>query len=319
LPEWLVERGLGETRAALIHGGAIIEARIELEDVSRAGSIVAARLVSGGRNAIARDDQGAEYILPGGAPGVTEGAEFSIEITREAVPGCEPWKRPRARMTSEERRPAPLLAERIGGRELIFPAPRDELADVGWNELIDEARSGLVSFPGGELRVSPTPAMTLIDVDGHLEPEDLAIRGSTEAGRAIRRLDIGGSIGIDLPTTNGKAARKSAGDAIDEHLPQPFERTAINGFGFVQIVRPRARPSLIELALDGASFEARALMRRAARGSPGAKRLVAHPAVVRLLHDRPAWIDALSRHVGGPIGLRPDPALPMSGGYAEVA
>ena len=113
--------------------------------------------------------------------------------------------------------------------------------------------------------------MTLIDVDGFLPAGELALRGAAEAARAIRRLDIGGSIGIDLPTVGSKAARQEAAAAIDAALPQPFERTAVNGFGFVQIVRPRGRASLVELAQDRAPFEARALLRRAAFETAGPK------------------------------------------------
>ena len=131
----------------------------------------------------------------------------------------------------------------LKGRELSLPNSTDELGCAGWSDLIDEARGGLVQFDGGELRISVTPAMTLIDVDGYLDPQELAIRGAGEAAKAIRRLDIGGSIGIDLPTSGSKAARQAAAAAIDAHLPQPFERTAVNGFGFVQIVRPRSRAS----------------------------------------------------------------------------
>jgi hypothetical protein len=159
--------------------------------------------------------------------------------------------------------------------------------------------------------------MTLIDVDGYLQPEELARRGAAEAAKAIRRLDVGGSIGIDLPTTGSKTARQAAAAAIDEHLPQPFERTAVNGFGFVQIVRPRLRASLVELAQDRAAFEARALLRRAAFEPAGAKRLAAHPAVIAMLDAKPDWLDALARQLGGAISLRADASLGMSGGYAE--
>ena len=210
-----------------------------------------------------------------------------------------------------------------------MPASDDGLSDPvawtaaelpqAWNDLIEEARSGIVRFAGGELRISPTPAMTLIDVDGSLPPDELAVRGAAEAAQAIRRLDIGGSIGIDLPTATGKAARRQAAAAIDANLPLPFERTAVNGFGFVQLVRPRRRASLLELAQDRAPFEARALLRRLAAEPPGPKRLVAHPAVVAALEARPEWLDALARQVGGAVSLRPDPALPISGGYAERA
>ncbi|MFL6727106.1 MAG: ribonuclease [Sphingomicrobium sp.] len=317
MPEWLVGRGIGETRAALVEDDEIIEARIELEDAVPAGSVVTAKLISGGRNAIAVAGDGFEYLLPKGAPGVTEGASLTIEVTREAIPGAEPWKRPLAKVSTAAATAVPLLADRLSAREIVIPGGRDELGEAGWDELIDQARTGIVSFAGGELRISPTPAMTLIDVDGHLPPDQLAILGAAEAARAIRRLDIGGSIGFDLPTAGSKATRIKAAEAIDTNLPQPFERTAVNGFGFVQIVRPRHRASLIELAQDRAPFEARALLRRAALEAAGAKRLVAPPGVISVLQQRADWVERLSQQLGGAIGLRADPALPMSGGYAE--
>jgi len=310
LPEWLIERGIGETRAAFIEDDEITEARIELDGLVRAGSVIAARLTQAAKPTIAIAGA-SEFLLPRGAPSVSEGGALNIEITREAIPGAEPWKRPLARATDESVGDAPPLGARAAGR--------DELGAAGWDDLIEQARSGTVQFAGGELRISPTPAMTLIDVDGYLPPDELAVLGAAEAARAIRRLDIGGSIGIDLPTAGSKAARQAAAAAIDEHLPQPFERTAVNGFGFVQIVRPRARPSLVELAQDHASFEARALLRRASFDTPGAKCLVAHPAVIAALDTKADWLDALARQVGGAVSLRAVASLPMSGGYAENA
>ncbi len=311
MPEWLIERGIGETRYARIDGDEIVEARIELDGVIAAGNIVSARLLNAGaRNAVARDGDGNEYLLPAGAPGVTEGAQLNIEVMREAIPGAEPWKRPLAKLTDDPPREGSEVAGRL--------ARRGEFGEAGWDDLIDEARTGTIRFGGGELRITPTAAMTLIDVDGALPPEELALCGATAAAKAIRRLDIGGSIGIDLPTTSGKAARQQAAAAIDAHLPQPFERTAVNGFGFVQIVRPRRRASLLELAQDRAAFEARALLRRAAFEGCGARTLVAHPAVIAVLEGHYDWLDALARQLGGEIGLRADASLAISGGYAEA-
>jgi ribonuclease G len=320
LPEWLVELGIGETRAALVYAGEIVEARIALDGTVLVGTVLAARLIDGGtngRNAIARDERGTEYLLPRGAPGVSQGGALNVEVVREAIPGVEPWKRPLGNWTEAAPAQPPKLAQRLNARDLPFPAPRDELGEAGWDDLIEQGRSGIVRFAGGELRISATPAMTLIDVDGSLALDELAVTGATEAAKAIRRLDISGSIGIDLPTTSGKAARQSAAAAIDEHLPQPFERTAVNGFGFVQIVRPRNRASLIELAQDRAAFEARALLRGSAFEAAGPKTLVAHPAVAAVLDSNPQWMASLSRQAGGEIGLRAEPAVPISGGYAE--
>lgn len=314
--EWLIERGIGESRAVLVEGGEIVEARIELEGAVRAGSVIRARLANtgiGGRNAIAIGEGGAEYMLPRGAPGVTQGATLAIEVTRETIPGAEPWKLPLARVIDK----AVMAAPRLSGSEAAFPVSRNKLTAVGWDDLVDQARTGIVLFAGGELRISPTPAMTLIDVDGYLAPDELAVLGAAEAARAIRRLDIGGSIGIDLPTVGNRSARQAAARAIDAAFPQPFERTAVNGFGFVQIIRPRTRPSLVELAQDRMPFEARDLLRRAAQEGPGAKRLVAHPAVISFLDDRRDWMDTLARQVGGAIELRADATVPMSAGYAE--
>lgn len=324
MPEWLIERGIGETRGALVEGGDIIEARVELEGTIPAGAIIEARLVGAGmhgRKGIARTTGGTEYLLPYVPRELTEGQKLCIEVSRPVIPGPEPWKRALAKAT----RHGPTRGRSLAGqlrkageevRELTFPAPEDEL--LGWNDLIEEARNGVVSFAGGELRISPTPAMTLIDVDGYLPPEELAVLGAAEAARAIRRLDIGGSMGIDLPTVGSKSVRQKAGEAIDAALPQPFERTAVNGFGFVQIVRPRARASLIELAQDRASFEVRSLLRRIAFEPVGAKRIVAHSALVALLEGKPDWVEALARQVGGVIELRADPTLPMSCGYVEA-
>jgi hypothetical protein len=314
LPDWLIERGIGEIRYALLDGGEIVEARVLLDGAVAAGTVLRAALKRVGRPAVATVGD-AEYLLPAGAPGFTEGHAITIEVTREAIPGAEPWKRPLARIGEGDAR-AGQLPE---GTLLPFPSPDHRLERLGWSDLLDEARAGTVEFAGGSLRVSVTPAMTLIDVDGILPPPQLARAGVRAAVRAILRHGIGGSIGIDLPTVDGKSVRKQVDDAVDECLPKPFERTAMNGFGFVQIVRPRRHASLFELAEDRASFEARALLRHATLGSAGPKTLVGHPAVIALIERQSAWLAALEHQVGGRVGLRADAGLAMSGGYAEPA
>ena len=293
----------------LVEDGAIIEARILRHDITPAGTILAARLIENGPLSVARAGE-QEYLLPRRAPGVTQGAMLTIEVTREALAGAEPWKRPLARVTDA----APAPAPEVVGVSVPFPSPFDPLEAAGWSDVIEEARSGIVAFPGGELRVALTPAMTLIDVDGHLPPEQLALAGAAAAARTIRRHGISGSIGIDLPTISGKVVRQAVAEAVDAILPAPFERTAMNGFGFLQIVRPRRWANLFELAADRPAFEARALLRRAARET-GATELVAHPALIATL--KPEWIDLLSTQVGGAVSLRADPACRMAAGYAH--
>ena len=312
LPDWLAERGIGETRMVRIEGGEIVAARILVDGIVPAGAILEARLTRAGKPAIAIAG-GQEFVLRDGAGAATEGQDIAIEVMRETIPGAEPWKRPLAQLSSEAARAAEFEAE-----DIPFPAPFDQLEDAGWFDLIEEARSGIVAFAGGALRISPTPAMTLIDVDGNLPTFELAIAGAKAAARAIVRHGIGGSIGIDLPTVQGKEQRTAIGAAVDKVLPNPFERTAVNGFGFLQIIRPRRHASLFELAADRAAFEARVLLRQAAR-EKGAIRLAAHPAVQAVIEANPDWIALLSRQVGGPVSLRADARRPMSGGHAEKA
>jgi hypothetical protein len=306
LPEWLIERGIGETRAALVEDGEITEARVRRDGVIPAGSIIEAKLVAVAPR-VAVEAAGETFFLPRGVSGVSEGRSLVVEVTREALGGAEPWKRGLARPSDDSPRAAAPLAE---GKEGRIP---------GWEDLLEEARGGLVSFSGGELRIESTAAMTMIDVDGWLEPAKLAQVAAWAAARAIARLDLGGSIGVDFPTLGDKLSRREVDKILDEHLPRPFEKTAINGFGFVQVVRPRERASLIELARDRALFEARALLRRVAFEPPGGKRIVAHPAVVKVIEGRMDWTDALARQIGGAVSLRADANVPMSGGYAEKA
>jgi hypothetical protein len=305
LPEWIIEQGIGETRAALIENGEIVEARIRRDGVIPAGTVLAAKLVAVAPR-VTVEAGGEHFLLPRGVKGLSEGRPLSVEVTREALGGAEPWKRGLARMTEEATRPAPPLADGASG------------TIDGWDDLLEEARSGIVLFEGGELRIEPTAAMTMIDVDGWLEPGKLAQMGAWAAARAIRRLDIGGPVGIDFPTLRGKSERHAVDAILDDYLSKPFEKTAINGFGFVQVVRPLCRASLIDLAGDRAAFEARALLRRASN-EIGAIRLAAPPAVIHSLEANRSWLDALDRKVGGMVGLRADATLAMSGGYAEPA
>jgi hypothetical protein len=301
LPEWIIETGIGETRAALIEQGEIVEARVRRDGIIPAGTVLDGKLLAIAPR-VTVEAAGEQFLLPHGLSGVSEGKKLVIEITREALGGSESWKRGLARRTDQSPRAAPPLAEGNAG------------TIEGWDELLDEARSGIVSFDGGELRVEPTAAMTMIDVDGWLVPDKLAQTAAWAAARAIARLDLGGSTGIDFPGLRGKADRVAVDDILDSYLPKPFERTAMNGFGFIQIVRPRARASLIELARDRAPFEARALLRRAG-SSIGATSLTAHPAVIAAI--RPEWTTALERQVGGRLTLRPDPSLAMAGGHVH--
>jgi hypothetical protein len=322
LADWLYEEGIGENRAILVDEGEIVEAAIELPGQLRAGTILESRLAAvlvPGRRGIVATARG-ELILEPLPPALTEGQALRVEVVREAIPETGRPKLATGRVSDEPPREGPSLLDRIGAgaRAATLYGP-DRFEEAGWSELLEEAASGEIAFGGGALRMSLTPAMTLFDVDGSLPPAELAVAGAAAAVRAIRRFGIGGSIGIDLPTLAGKEERSRAAASVDALLPQPFERTAVNGFGFLQIVRRRERPSLPELIrADPAAAAARALMRRAERSvGSGERTVAAAPAVVARIEAEPGWLEALARRLGAPVGLRSDPALAISAGHVH--
>lgn len=310
MTEWLYEAGIGEARAALVREGKIIEAAIELENSGpRAGTIATGRLVEvvvprlSGRVTL---EGGGDALLDGIPPGVSEGRQLLVRIIREAIPEPGRNKLPKAIAALDEAgpRPGPGLRARIDASEypvrLCAPHEADHFEAAGWSELLEEAQSGEIAFAGGVLRMSVTPAMTLFDVDGSLPPAALSIAAASAVGAAIVRHGIGGSIGIDFPTMPDKAARKAAGEALDAALPPPFERTAINGFGFMQIVRRRLRASLPELVRnDPESALLRARLRILERDrTPGPLRLSLPASLGARLAARPDWLEELGRRMG---------------------
>ncbi|MFN3387751.1 MAG: ribonuclease [Allosphingosinicella sp.] len=321
MAEWLFEEGIGETRAILVEDGAIVEATLELPGSMRTGAVLdgrLARILVSGRRGLVLTEEG-EAMLEPLPPALTEGQKLRVEIVREAIPEAGRPKLPKCRATEEELRRGPTLVDRIGDAIRSAPPGPDRFEAAGWSELLEEAAGGEIVFAGGALRMSLTPAMTLFDVDGALSPAELAVAGAAAAARAIRRMGITGSIGIDLPTVPGKAERQAAAEAIDAILPHPFERTGVNGFGFVQIVRRRTRPSLPELLQgDPVGAAARALLRRAERaGGAGTRTLTAAPPVVARIEAEAGWAEALSRRIGAPVALRAEPGLAISAGHVQ--
>jgi hypothetical protein len=304
LPEWLFEAGIGENRAALVSRGIIWKARIEVESAGpRAGSVVAARMTDRGTARITLEGGGEALCSP--LPTVTQGGRFRALIVREAIPEPGRPKLPKAVPTD-----APLgegldLLARITASGLPVRHCRahepDLLEQAGWSEVLEEAITGEIAFAGGALRLSPTPAMALFDVDGPAPHDALALAAAHAVARACERHGIAGSIGVDFPTLPSKAARQAVAEAIDAALPQPFERTMVNGFGFLQIVRRRVRPSLPELLrADAIGAEARAELRRIERlpPPPPTTHMVSQ-RIARRLAQQPDWIAELARRAGG--------------------
>lgn len=314
--EWLIEDGIGEERAVLLDRGEIVAARLRWPGWLEAGLVEDATLVArsaGSKRGTARFSTGEEALVDGLPKDASEGAQIRLKVTRAAMAERGRFKRAQARHTDEARRRAPTLAQSLGGKLVPhFPSGL-------WEEVMGEAADGEISFAGGKLTISPTPAMTVIDIDGDLAPGALALAAIPAIAGAVRRLDLAGSIGIDFPTLQEKADRKAVDEALGLALAGwPHERTAMNGFGLVHLVAKLERPSLLHCAmLNPVGSAARLLLRQAERvDAPGTLLLSAHPAVHAAVTAQ--WETELARRTGRIIRWNDDPALAPHAAFAQA-
>lgn len=317
--EWLVEQGIAEERAILWDGGDALAAAWQWDDGLRAGLVADAVLLhraKGSSRGTARFPNGEEALvdrLPGDA---CEGASIRLEVTRPAMGEHGRTKLARAR-PGDGSPYAPTLARQLGGR-IVHRLPAGS-----WDELMAEAFAGEIGFAGGALVLHATPAMVLVDVDGTLSPPALARAAVGPLAAVLRRLDLGGSVGIDMPTLAQKVERRAVDEGLETALAGwPHERTAMNGFGFVQVVSRLTRVPLLHRAqLQPAESAARWLLRRgevAAEGgiAGGVVDLLCHPAVAE--HLRPDWLQELARRTGREVRVTPDARLAIGAPHAQI-
>ncbi len=317
----LLERA-GETRAAVVENFRLVEMHLARDgDGLLAGARLPARLKTKvGTRGIA-EANGEELLVEPWPAGATEGATVTVEVTRAA------WREEgrelgrdrlaKARPTTMDPWPAPSLASALHARgHVLQPGwPSDVAAQ--WDDAFEAAELGRMSFDGGSLSFAPTPAFTAVDVDGH--GVALLAPALKTLARTIRLWGLGGSIVVDCPAAD-RDQRQAAADLFDQAMGKlAFERTAINGFGLMQIVRPRPGPSVLERAqLDRAGTRAIALMAAATRDTgTGPMRLVGGAAPIRWLEARPHLVETLARTTGRPVALRADPQA--GAGHVEPA
>ncbi len=341
----------GEIRLAVTDGGTLEDYALwrpgapdGLGDVhwGRIGAVVPA--MAGAFVVVAGQPDG---FLPDseGAAGRTEGDMLAVRITRTAQGG----KGPRlAAAAGQSSGPPHLLAAgpsplaRLAGfyssasieidDAALFARLRPELAGrlslvaCAFGEDLEADAEALssptVALPGGlSATITPTPALTAIDVDGGASTGARGQKATVQfaANRAalpalmrqIRLRNLSGAILLDLAGVPVRR-RQALGPDIAACLARDPAHPRLAGFtqlGFAEILRPRLAAPLHEL-LSGPHAAGLAALRLLA-SEPGRRAaLRATPAIVAALQADAEALADLARRSAYPLILRSDPALP---------
>jgi len=317
--DWQVDFGPGEWRAQATRGATIIGQHILRPHWSSLlpGDIVAARLVD--RRGVL-DIAGETVVLQGPVPRAAEGQMLAVEIMRTRLPEPGRWKPARARATST-------------------PVPAPEPLAHRWLNRLGATRTSLVrlefdlvttvDFGAGAWSMERTRAGCVVDIDGTVDQRDAVVAQGGRQGAnmaalptllaALKRYAVGGSILIDFIAAPDRTARQTLAAAFDvaaTSILGPCERTAINGYGLMQIVRPRTGPSWLDLwsgtGTAGESSETRAIaLLRQALWTPGAgpRQIVVSPALAPAFAAFDDVLADLGRRLGAPVNVTIDPGL----------
>lgn len=313
---WLVEQGIGEERALRYENGHAVAAQMRWPGTLERGLVADAVLVRRAADSArgqARFASGEDALVDRLPREASEGATLRLEVTRAAMREANRAKPAQARPSEAALREAPGLAD-LPDATIVRRFP-----DGAWEEIWAEAAEGAVAFAGGALHFAPTAAMTLVDIDGGLPPRELALAAVRPLAAAIQRFALGGSVGVDFPTLTSRADRKAVDDALAEALDGwDHERTAINGFGFVQLIARAERPSLLHRVQHEPGAAAARLLLRQAEGLAGAGAILLTANQGVLSELGPDWLAELARRTGREVRLAPDQSLATTAVHAQL-
>lgn len=291
LTEIWIDAAPGERRAALVENGDIVEVHIQRDlhlALGEQGSGRIDRKTPSGAYVVS--DDGDEMLVRRSSP-KPEGARIAFEITREAI--CEP-----GRMKPPE---AKLLDDVSAGnsdREQLWEARLKSFGDSPRRNgdilaAFDVALAGTSQVGDATISFQRTKAGLVFDVDGMGDPMAVNLAAAGEIARLLRLYQVGGMAMIDFIAVESKDHRQAIAAAFDEVSasdPRPFERSAVNGFGLMQVVRARPRPSVLDqlfgtrIAALSDETQALWLLREAARSSGfGPRTITARNAVANLM------------------------------------
>ncbi len=282
----------GERRAALVEGGHLLEIHIQRDVqwvLGECGNGRIDRKTPSGAYIIA--DSGSELLLRSKISD-PEGSRVAFEVMREAI--SEPGRTKPPEIMLRNNLPDPLpQKDALWNNRLSLPGHKSLAASIASGFDVALAGQSIV----GDVTVSfqRTKAGLVFDVDGIGNAFAINSVAATEIARLLRLFQIGAMVMVDFVSMEAKTQRTQIAEIFDaaSTLDQrPFERTAINGYGMMQVVRARPRPSILDhlfgtrIAALSDETQAYWLLRAVAQSSGfGPRTVTARPVVAHLLQS----------------------------------
>ncbi|MBM3567659.1 MAG: hypothetical protein FJX46_02770 [Alphaproteobacteria bacterium] len=277
--EILIERGLGETRAALLIDGETVELAIAREDdPPPAGNVIAGRVLA------AAPDLGGAFVdigqdLPGflrcAPPYPPEGRRLALRIRRPQAAGKGARVAIAAETSPGAARPGSVLVpaadeidrmlrDRADGATAIWVDDAEDLARAPaaklWREVeplfrargvdaaIEAALVPVLAIPGGgRIAIETAAALTAIDIDSQgRKPAEAALAAMDMIARQLRLRRIGGQVAIDPPRLPRRQAllKRLARALADD--PLASDVLGFSPMGLIELTRRREGATLAE-------------------------------------------------------------------------
>jgi ribonuclease G len=325
LAELWLDDAPGERRAALVEDGQIVEIHIQRDGQFALGEIGSARIDSKTKaGAYLTADDGRQMLVRRGVS-MTEGSKVVYQVTREAISEPGLVKLAEAQLIEEYPSPLPTTDTLWEARLHATGANIRRSRDI--SDAFASALAGASQVGNATISFQRTKAGLVFDIDGTGDPMAINIAAAKEIARLLRLYQVGAMVLIDFIAVESKQDRQAIVDAFrvaSAGDPRPFESTAVNGFGMMQVVRARPRPSVLDMLfgtrIASPSDETQALwlLREVSRSSGFGVRTITAPPLVATLLSAPAWQqqrEMCERMTGAPLTIVADAAM---SGYGHV-
>jgi hypothetical protein len=319
LTEYWIDDAPGERRLALVENGKIAEIHLKRFGQFLVGETGSGRIVSKTpAGSYLQSEDGRELLV---RHQLAEGARVEFEVTRGAI--TEPGLIKLAEAKILESTPASrVTADLLWMARSVDVQSKHDISDA-----FDIAIAGVSHVGDATISFQRTKAGLVFDIDGTGDPLAINIAAATEIARLLRLYQVGAMAMIDFIAVDSKSARQAVAEAFDAAAaldPRAYERTAVNGFGMMQVVRPRPMPSVLDqlfgTSIASLSDETQALwlLREASRSTGfGLRTITAVPAVAALLQSS-SWQPLLAeceRLAGALVAIIAEPQV---AGYGHV-